>query len=117
MRAHWPPPPRHERSLGSYAGYPKPRGSSNRVSPAVHATGKRAVVGVLSRVLALVLGRDRTPPPVDSADNCSGASALVRVATDRTDGSAERGPAQAAIIVCVGHPRRAVVGVSLRTAT
>src|SRR5262245_14953301 len=91
--------------------------SSPRVSPALQASGKRAVVGVLSRVPALVLGRDRSPPPRDPADNCAGASALARVATDRTDGSAERGPAQAAIIVRVGHPRRAVVGISLRTAT
>src|SRR5262245_45532877 len=114
MQAHRPRPPRHERPCGRYVGYPKPRGS-HRVSPALHASGERAVVGVLSRVLALMLGRDRAPPPVDSAENWSGASALARVATDRIDGSAERGPA--AIIVRVGHPRRAVAGISLRTAT
>src|SRR5262249_38112388 len=98
-----------------YVGYPKPRGSSHRVSTVLHASGKRAVVGVLNHVLALVLGRVRAARGLHR--HCSGASALARVATDRADGSAERGPAQAAIIVRVGHPRRAAVGMGLRTAT
>jgi len=73
------------------------------------ASGNHPVVRVLSRVLALVVGRDRTPRPVDSADNYSGARALSRIATDRTDGSAERGSAQAAIMflsVIVGSRSR-----------